>query len=178
MQPDKKRIFKYLQKRGRKSNTLNYTIIPPSRLFKSIPEEIINLLYVAKTHLSVKEIANYMGFNVKSVSKSITKMFKSEITYQYIKKVRSGKTTYFRFVSQLPHDMDISGLWKVIRNDKRQQPQNKTSSITVQRIPFEGTLLHEECFLVSSIVDKYGCLKNIHTPLPIEVNVIEGDPNE
>lgn len=171
MNPAKKRIFKYLQKRGRRSNTLNYTIIPPSRLFKSIPEEILNLLDVAKTHLSVKEIADYMGFNVKSVSKSLTKMFKSEITTQYIKKIRSGKTTYFRFVFPLPHDMDISGLWKVIRNDKR--TKIKSSSITVQRTPFEGTLLHEECFLVSIIIDKHGCLKNIHTPLPIEVNVID-----
>ncbi len=173
MNPAKKRIFKYLQRRGRRSNTLNYTIVPPSRLFKSIPEEILNLLDVAKTHLSAKEIADYMGFNVKSVSKSLTKMVKSEITHQYIKKFRSGKTNYFRFICPLPHDMDISSLWKVIRNDKRDKTQIENTSITVQRTPFEGSLLYEQCFLVSIIINKHGCFETINTPLPIEVNVMD-----
>ena len=80
MSPEKKRIFRYLQRRGRRSDTFNRTIVSPCRLFKSIPEEIIDLLIIAKTPLSAKDIADYMGFNVKSVSKSLTKMFKSEIT--------------------------------------------------------------------------------------------------
>lgn len=161
-------IIKYLNKRGRLSTTTGCTVTAPRRLFKNIPEEIINFLNIAKISLSSKEIAEYLGLNYKSVSKSLTKLFKSEVTYQYIKRIKSGKTTYFKCV--LPHDIDISGLYKVIRNDKREAPSSK---FTVERTPFKGKLLWEGCYLVSNITNEQGHFETVYTPLPIEVDVID-----
>lgn len=167
MRKTRQDIIKYLKKRGRVSTTIGQTITAPNRLFSNIPEEIINFLNKAKVPLSSKEIAEYLGLNVKSVSKSITKIFKSEVTYQYIKKIKLGRTTYFKCV--LPHDMDVSGLYKVIRNDKRKGSQRK---FTVKRIPFNGTLLGEGCYLVSKILNEKGHFETIYTPLPIEADII------
>lgn len=165
----KHQLFTYLQRRGRIATTEGTTMIPPSRMFKTIPEEMIELLQESPFPLTIKDIANYLGLNPKSISKAMTKMMRTDIAPKYITKTKKGKTPYY---SCEIGGTTVSGLYSVIRNDfSLKRDRENIDSFTVERVPFKGKLLFEQPVLLSFIITPDGMFKEIMTPLPFEIEV-------
>lgn len=159
---------KYLQNRGRQATVEGDTVEPPQRRYKTIPEEMIELLHNSPKALTIKEISNYLGFNPKSVSKSMTKMMQTDIGPKYIIKTKKGKSC--RYSANIS-GTDVEGLYSVIRNDFSSKVRKIPPSLIVVRRPFEGVLLHEQPVLMSIIMTPEGSVNQVFTPLPIDLKV-------
>jgi hypothetical protein len=110
----KKNLYDHLKKRGRISTTTDETIEPPKRLFKTTSEEIINLLNISSTPLTIKEIANYLGINVKNTSKVMRNLLLYQGTNKYITKVKLGRSA--QYSCNLPNDVDVPYTYKMIKH--------------------------------------------------------------
>ena len=162
-------LFTYLQRRGRIATTEGTTMIPPNRMFKTIPEEMLELLHESPFPLTIKDISNYLGLNPKSISKAMTKMMGTDVAPKYITKIKKGRTPYY---SCDIAGTTVSGLYSVIRNDfSLKRDRENRGSFTVERVPFKGQLLFEHSVLLSFIITPDGMFKEIMTPLPFEVEV-------
>ena len=109
-----KSLYEHLKKRGRISTTTDETIEPPKRLFKTTSEEIINLLNISSTPLTIKEIANYLGINAKNTSKVMRNLLLYQGTNKYITKIKLGRLT--QYSCNLPNDVDVPYTYKMIKH--------------------------------------------------------------
>ena len=110
----KKNLYDHLKKRGRISTTTDETLEPPKRLFKTTSEEIINLLNISSTPLTIKEIANYLGINAKNTSKVMRNLLLYQGTNKYITKIKLGRLT--QYSCNLPNDVDVPYTYKMIKH--------------------------------------------------------------
>jgi hypothetical protein len=110
----KKNLYDHLKKRGRISTTTDETVEPPKRLFKTTSEEIINLLNISSTPLTIKEIANYLGINAKNTSKVMRNLLLYQGTNKYITKVKLGRSA--QYSCNLPNDVDVPYTYKMIKH--------------------------------------------------------------
>ena len=99
-----------LKKRNWLRTVHGQTIQGPDRLFKTIIEEIIWALNESGTPLTVDEIAQYLAFNKKSVSKAISKFRKHRLANKVIIQYKPGK-----YGAKLPKGMDIPTFVKMVK---------------------------------------------------------------
>lgn len=108
-----KLLENHLKGRGRITTTTGETLQSPTRMFKYIGEEIIHLLNTASYPLSIKEISNYLGINIKSVSKTLRQLFIYQGSNNHISKTKRGRVSFYS--CQIPIDMSIPNYYKMIK---------------------------------------------------------------
>jgi DNA-binding transcriptional regulator GbsR (MarR family) len=83
-------------------------------MYKSIQEEIIDLLNVSAIPLTTKQISNYFGFSHRGVSTALSKMLATGTAKKYIKKTKGGwNPCYTCDLSGI----DVTSLYKIIKSD-------------------------------------------------------------
>jgi len=123
----KNRLEKNLKERGRTSFTTGETANPPKRCFKTMTEEIIYLLNDSCIPLTTKNIANYLGFGHKSVSKALYLLMLHRNASTYMSKSKNGNTVLYN--CNIPDGVDIPTVYKLIKHEGKSisEPEKEKS---------------------------------------------------
>ncbi len=119
-------LFQYLYKRGRVADTDGKTIEPPERIYKSIQEELIDLLNISALPLTTKQIADFIGVPHHSVSTALSKMRSTPTAKKYIRKTRGGWNPCY--TCDLPNKMNVTSLYNYIKTDIKIKSDTKSIS--------------------------------------------------
>jgi len=153
----KRELFIYLQGRGRIATTENETITSPERIFRSIQAEVINLLNISTIPLSTSQMGNYLGMSNEIITKTISKMMPSETARKYIKKRKKGRCSYY--TCDLPHDIEVSSLYSIIRSDLKSIPQpdksDKPRPILKRMADLLNTYLPNSKFIIDEFIKSF-----------------------
>lgn len=106
-----RKLEQRLYRRGMLQTQSGVVIKPPKRLFKTIGEEVLWILNQEKLSLSVKEISNYLGKDVKTVGKVMIKLTATGVELVN----RFKKSTTFKYNVNFNKDLDIPTIYKMAR---------------------------------------------------------------
>ncbi len=104
-------ILTKMKKRGRISTTTGETIVPP-KLNYNIGRDVLEVISNASHPISTKEIAYILGIKRKSVTKVLTKMFRSKVAMAAIE--RFEDKTPFKYLPRYSKKVDVNNLYQLI----------------------------------------------------------------
>jgi len=82
------------------------------RPFGILGKDILWVLHKINGFIDANEIADFLGVEIKSVSKALTRIMKSPFAEQFIVKTRSGSR--FIYQSTIPKKTDIEEMYKLV----------------------------------------------------------------